>query len=136
MVWGIMKRFFIYLWEAPQRLLALAVRAAVKKEIVRTETVAVPRDGSATVYRIPGFTGLSLGGSIFVSDKCSADTLRHEIGHSVQSRMLGWFYLLVIGLPSLIGNIYNRAKKKGSKWYYSQPWEAWADRLGGVQRGF
>lgn len=61
-------------------------------------------------------------------------TVRHEAGHQKQSRMLGIFYLPVIGIPSLVGNIYSRIKDKDDKWYYAQPWESWADKLGGVTR--
>ena len=49
-------------------------------------------------------------------------------------------YLIIIGLPSIMGNILNRIKYKYFKkhydpdFYYKQPWEAWADKLGGVDR--
>ena len=75
--------------------------------------------------------------------KDSVATVRefpHEQGHQKQSRYLGWFYLIIIGLPSLLGNIYDRvahkdwSSKDSIKWYYNQPWEKWADHLGGVKR--
>jgi hypothetical protein len=78
--------------------------------------------------------GLSLGKYIFIHQSYGEKVKDHERGHSVQSRHLGWLYLLIIGLPSLSGNIYSRIKHKDSAWYYKQPWEAWADELGGVKR--
>jgi hypothetical protein len=79
--------------------------------------------------------GLSLGEYIFIgTGNFGGTTTLHETGHTRQSRLLGPLYLLLIGLPSLIGNIYNRIYHKGSAWYYKQPWEAWADKLGGVVR--
>jgi len=78
--------------------------------------------------------GLSLGSYIFVCQSYGEITLKHEQGHSVQSLLLGPLYLLVIGLPSISGNIYDRIRHKGSAWYYTQPWEAWADRLGHITR--
>ena len=66
--------------------------------------------------------------------------VRHERGHQIQSLILGPLYLIVIGLPSIIGNIINRIKYKYLKKYYNpdsyykQPWEAWADKLGRVVR--
>ena len=45
-----------------------------------------------------------------------------------------------VGLPSALGNLYDRwfhkswDVKRSIQWYYSQPWEAWADRLGCVVR--
>ena len=68
------------------------------------------------------------------------DGMKHEYGHSIQSRILGPAYLLIIGIPSLLGNIYDRVfnkewkYSKSCRWYYNQPWEKWADKLGGVDR--
>lgn len=86
--------------------------------------------------------GVSLGNYIFI-DSDSAwyygdDTIHHEHGHQLQSQYLGWLYLIIIGLPSACGNLIDRIThhQHGSKkcWYYKQPWEAWADKLGGVKR--
>ena len=55
--------------------------------------------------------------------------VRHEYGHHVQSTYLGPLYLIIIGIPSVIGNILHRFIKFN---YYKQPWEAWANRLGGI----
>jgi hypothetical protein len=57
--------------------------------------------------------------------------IKHEMGHQKQSLYLGWFYLIIIGLPSVIGNLIYRIKKFN---YYSLPWEKWADKLGNVKR--
>ena len=77
-------------------------------------------------------TGISLGKIIIIRQSLVRDiTLRHEQGHQKQSKYLGWLYLIIIGLPSLIGNILHRFIKFD---YYRQPWEAWADKLGGVNR--
>ena len=68
------------------------------------------------------------------------DGMRHEYGHSIDSRRWGPLYLLVIGLPSLLGNIYDRIFHKKWKysdsceWYYNQPWEKSADKNGRVDR--
>lgn len=95
-------------------------------------------------YLIPNFfnSGVSLGDYIILDNHgvVNSDTVYHEYGHSIQSRYLGPVYLIVIGLPSLIGNIWDRvAHTKWSiaqrvKWYYNQPWEKGADKLGGVNR--
>ena len=41
---------------------------------------------------------------IFLSKKAwhKDHTIKHEYGHTIQSKWLGWLYLLVIGLPSII----------------------------------
>lgn len=60
----------------------------------------------------------------------------HEYGHSLQSRMLGPFYLLIIGLPSAIRAMYARMyygwnRKMWANYYKGFP-ERWADKLGHV----
>lgn len=52
----------------------------------------------------------------------------------------GWFYLLIIGIPSVINNIWDRTfhknwnRKRRLEWYYSRYPEKQADELGGVAR--
>ena len=79
--------------------------------------------------------GISLGRYIIIRDVMkdyTGATERHELGHAKQSRMLGWFYLLVIGLPSLIWAAWWNRDRDCS--YYSFYTERWADRLGDVHR--
>lgn len=75
-------------------------------------------------------SGTSLGRYILVKDYHNERVVRHEIGHLIQSRILGWFYLLVVGLPSVINNL--RARKNEIVWlsYYNRYPEKWADKLG------
>lgn len=88
--------------------------------------------------------GISLGHFVIFGIRnrnfpCKTD-LAHERGHQEQSKLLGWLYLFIIGLPSLSGNIWDRLMHKNwtytkrEQWYYGLPWEAWADKLGGVER--
>lgn len=61
----------------------------------------------------------------------------HEYGHTVQSIILGPFYLPVIGLPSLIrANVapFSRNWKSGKTDYYAFYTERWANRLGKARR--
>ena len=79
--------------------------------------------------------GVSFGRYIFLHYFNSDNTtIRHECGHSVQSRMLGWFYLLVVGLPSVYGNLKARVDKERNRTYYEHYPENWADCLGKVKR--
>ena len=132
-----MRNLLLWIWQLPQHLLGLTLRAFLEDQR-RYYDVSKFNDTLpySVCHRIANM-GVSLG-SISILGYRSADdknTIRHEcIGHAKQSQLLGPLYLLVIGLPSLIGNIYNRIYHKGSAWYYKQPWEAWADKLGGVVR--
>ena len=115
----------LYLYQLPQNLLGLLV-------ILLTRAKRSEWDG-ITYYdgRISGAVTLSM--YIIIDRRYYNDskTIHHEYGHQMQSKYLGWFYLIVIGLPSVIGNLLNRVWHFN---YYSQPWEAWADRFGGVER--
>lgn len=128
-----MKKIILFLWQLPQNILGLLV-------ILFTSSKNV---GSCYVIRNPDNTkwfGVSLGDYIIFGNYPSNTSLKHEQGHRKQSVYLGWLYLLVIGLPSFLGNIFDRlfhkkwTANKRIEWYYNQPWEKWADSLGGVKR--
>lgn len=126
-------------WELPQNALGAAV-----KKICKAEIYATYKD--ATVYCWKLYSGMSLGKYIFVPsyymktppDKMHPSilhTIKHEYGHTVQSKYLGWLYLLVIGAPSLIwAQCFMRYRAKTKMSYYDFYTEKWADRLGGVER--
>lgn len=132
----------LWLWQLPQNLVGLVMSFVAGRNL----RYLYP-DGDIGFYVLPLPAGVCLGEYIFIHKKlverfrkseCTKkhieDCVKHEAGHRRQSRMLGLLYLPVIGLPSLLGNLYSRAHHKNSRWYYRQPWEAWADRLGGVSR--
>lgn len=118
-----------YIWQLPQNLLGLTVIAFTKAE------------KKGDIYHTDGRRfGVSLGKYIIFRGFFNATDRKHEQGHQKQSLYLGWLYLLLIGLPSATGNLVDRLfhrkwdSERRYKWYYSLPWEAWADRLGGVER--
>jgi hypothetical protein len=127
-------------WEAPQNGLGLAILAA---EAARKRIVSIEVEDGRLVVESKG-TGISLGHIVFWSRESSRwhDLDRrnraHELGHTKQSRMLGWLYLPVVGLPSISRAAYALVYREvtGRQWtgYYSGFPENWADRLGGVER--
>lgn len=127
-----MKKFLLYLWQLPQNILGLLVILCTKAEYSSGYDVWETRK-----YLF----GVSLGAYIVFGGDFDYTDLKHERGHQKQSLYLGWFYLLLIGLPSALGNIYDRVAharwsvEERLYWYYKQPWEKWADSLGGVDRG-
>lgn len=125
------KEILLWIWQLPQNLLGLLLLFIYKqdKEYYR-------QDGRIFYYTPEMPSGISLGNYIILRRTDFGDSMKHEFGHSRQSRLLGPLYLIIIGLFSLGGNIYDRIFHKGSKWYYNLPWEKWADRLGGVVRHF
>ena len=134
-----MRRFFLYVWQLPQHILALIIWGVLK--VFRRIIKAKWSDGYWFItVNAPGW-GVSLGNYIFLDRKYGEQTIRHELGHCIQSLWLGPLYLLAIGIPSAIfNNLWDRLfhrkwqVEKRLKWYYSRFPEKQADTLGGVER--
>jgi hypothetical protein len=60
--------------------------------------------------------------------------IKHEYGHTLQSKMLGWLYLPIICVPSLILFTLTTIDILDYADYYKRFPENWADKLGGVRR--
>jgi len=90
----------------------------------------------AYVTHVPGrWGGISLSRYIFADDHYyKSDLIKHEYGHTIQSKKLLLFYLPIIGLPSLIWNkCFKQYRLKKQKSYYSFYTESWANKLGGYR---
>lgn len=103
----------------------------------------IRKDGGR-VYLLPSdsfLSGTSLGHFIFLKPRHDKTVFKHEYGHVKQSYILGWLYLIVVGLPSVINNLQSRkwikdglSNSEIESRYFSRYPEAWADKLGGVER--
>lgn len=134
----LLKLLFLFLWQLPQNIIGTI--CSIKAETYRS--LFTKDNELIVVYFKPWFrSAVSLGDTVIMDsllwdqpfykfDKC----LNHEHGHQIQSRILGPLYLILIGIPSLLGNIVFRLFKINSRYYYKLPWEWWADKLGGVER--
>lgn len=119
-----MRRVALYLWQLPQNLLGLLFLLFIRGEERH-------KLGDITFYYKDGFTGgISLGNYIIIGSKCQK-SVKHEYGHCRQSQRLGWLYLIVVGLPSILHAAFCRCRRHS---YYSFYTEKWADKLGGVNR--
>lgn len=127
------KSFIKSIWEIPQNIVG-----AIVKKVCKATPLGDYKD--ATVYSWNGKNGVSLGKYIFVPfTKFTPDSpsfmhyIQHEYGHTVQSRYLGWLYLPVISLPSLIwAGCFDKYRKKTGVDYYDFYTESWANKLGGL----
>lgn len=115
-------------WQLPQLLLGLLIALFVLPKTVSATTY---RSARVAFVEIP-FLNVSLGTFIFIYFGSETEPrLRHEYGHTLQSLILGPLYLLVIGLPSVLWNLYCRVKTtQDYYWFYT---ERWANALGGVE---
>nr|DAG81700.1 MAG TPA: hypothetical protein [Caudoviricetes sp.] len=116
-------------WTLPQQIIGFIGYLIFRKGLKH-------KQNGVFIIEVPNKYGsISLGNFIFVSNANNETTIKHEYGHTRQSYMLGWFYLLVIGIPSIIwAGCFERYRKKHNISYYAFYTERWADRLGGVKR--
>lgn len=149
-----MKDILLYIWQLPQHLVALIIYLINIKNVEKTTVRTSNGNGDLIdidVYIVDYCMncGVSLGNYIFLDrfiyDKTSIcnkmSTVLHEYGHSKQSKMLGWLYLIIVGFTSAVfNNLWDRLFHKNwntvrrSVWYYNRFPEKWADKLGEVNR--
>ncbi len=121
-------RILLFIWELPQTLLASMIIVFLRKKIIKRETFK--HTNILYAKNFPG--GLSLGRFIIFNARYFNDKLskKHEYGHSIQSLCLGWLYLIIVGLPSIMRVIVWRLLKLDSLNYYKGYPENWANKLG------
>jgi hypothetical protein len=79
------------------------------------------------------YGSVSLGCFIFVTNYNDERLIKHEYGHTLQSLKLGFLYLLIIGLPSIIwAGFFKKYRQKNNINYYDFYTEKWANKLGGI----
>ena len=122
----------LFLWQLPQNLVALGILLFSKKvRIIDYRHYCLVLEA-----RLPkGAGGISLGNFAIVCPECAHDecTIRHEAdGHTVDSKIFGPLYLLVVGLPSALHLVWYNRHGKG-KDYHDFYTERWADRHAGLR---
>lgn len=124
------KRIILYIWQMPQNLLGWGMTFLLGNDLLCRFT-----DDGMRYYLQNRFQGgVTLGEYIFVRTD-EERRVRHETGHVHQSRLLGPFYLIVVGIPSLIHAALNnrlgccRRSKRGYSHFYT---ERWADKIAGL----
>lgn len=129
---------FLFFWELPQNLLGIFVLGVLKN---RHRIKHIQFDRHRFFVQTVN-TSVSLGNFVFWSPLGNRyanlvnDCRMHEYGHARQSAILGPFYLLIIGIPSMLRVLYSLwyLKKHGVSWknYFKGFPENWADKLGEI----
>lgn len=120
------KNVLVWIWCLPQMLAGLIFQKITKSQ----------KYGNFYRHNY-NFGSVSLGTYIFLCPQHWNDekTKKHEYGHTKQSFYLGWLYLFVIGIPSIIWcGCFEEYRKKHNISYYSFYTEKWADKLAGIER--
>lgn len=127
----VFKEVLLDVWCCVQLFIADVYLAMVDS---RVEDI-VYREG--VTYYIGRFYGaVSIGNSVFMNSRYrySDYIMKHEYGHTIQSRILGIFYIPIIAIPSLLWAVFHTFATKvlGLRinyfWFYT---EKWANKLGG-----
>ena len=121
----------LFLWQLPQNLVALCILLFSKK----IRKIDFRNDCLVLEAKLPKDAGgVSLGNFAIVSPCCNNErTIRHEAdGHTVDSKIFGPLYLLIIGLPSALHLLWFNRHGVG-KDYHDFYTERWADRHAGLQ---
>lgn len=132
-----MIKFLSYVWQLPQNIVGLLYLVILKwrNTLVGTITAKGLKDDETSIYFKESRGCVSLGCYVFLSQTSVASTtLKHELGHHVQSKMLGPLYLIVIGLPSILWAGLRRLGLFKSFSYYAFYTERWADNIAKIKR--
>ena len=118
----------LYIWQLPQVLLGYAILLYFRLGKHPDRHVLTTPDG-VQVWASKGMRGaISLGMlTVHGPSVLSPADIRHELGHTQQSRLLGPLYLLIVGIPSLV-HAWHWRPSKGD--YFAFWTERWANRLG------
>jgi uncharacterized membrane protein (Fun14 family) len=122
----------LFIWELPQNILAIAL-IIQHKGIISIENKKLSIIVRTKIdYNHRGCRAVSLGRIIIASDIYykNSSIMNHEYGHALQSLLLGWLYLPIIGFFSYGNNFFWKSKWQGKKDYYALFPERWADVWG------
>ena len=125
-------------WQLPQSVIGTIVQYVYMHMKGDKVQVGMPLMNSHPQYLIAAVFssrmqgGLSLGDTITLPYSSTLTTprsvMRHEKGHCIQSMLLGWFYLPIIGLSSILWASWHTLTN--SKRDYNSFWtERWAEKL-------
>lgn len=126
------KKLLLYLWQLPQTFIGIIIKWVLRPDCLSKFSHSKHPLCKPIIYeskKIP--SSFSLGTMIFIKYPVFSNTILHEYGHSIQSQYLGFFYIPVIAIPSLLHNIAHRiCRNIGISWdYYSFYTEKWANNL-------
>lgn len=121
------KNFILWLWQFPQNYLAFLIYGCLGYLCY----FGGKHNGKNLIYSSSILSSFSLGDYIFLLPNSSQEAIKHEYGHCIQSQILGWLYIPVIAIPSVLHNIYGMILHKFGKEidYHSFYTEKWANNL-------
>ena len=94
------RNLILFIWQLPQHIVALIYFGYL---VMMCKDLGVDsRYKQATVIPCIMRGAVTLGNYVFVGLNSEyKETVKHELGHTIQSKILGPLYLIVIGIPSI-----------------------------------
>ena len=129
LIMNYIRNLILFIWQLPQHLLAILYIGYL---VMMCKDLGIDsRYKQAIVIPCIMRGAVTLGCYIFVGLNSEyRKTVKHELGHTIQSKILGPLYLIVIGIPSItycgLRRIFPSLRKKN---YYDFYTEKWANNL-------
>lgn len=123
------RNLILFIWQLPQHLLAILYIGYL---VMMGKDLGIDsRYKQAIVIPCIMRGAVTLGNYVFVGLNSEyRKTVKHELGHTIQSKILGPLYLIVIGIPSItycgLRRLFPSLRKKN---YYNFYTEKWANNL-------
>ena len=123
------RNLILFIWQLPQHIVALIYFGYL---VMMCKDLGVdPIYKQAIVIPCVMRGAVTLGNYVFVGLNSEyRKTVKHELGHTIQSKILGPLYLIVIGIPSItycgLRRLFPLLRKKN---YYNFYTEKWANNL-------
>ena len=123
------RNLILFIWQLPQHIVAIIYFGYL---VMMCKDLGIDsRYKQATVIPCIMRGAVTLGNYVFVGLNSEyKETVKHELGHTIQSKILGPLYLIVIGIPSItycgLRRLFSSLRKKN---YYNFYTEKWANNL-------
>ena len=119
------RNLILFIWQLPQHIVALIYFGYL---VMMCKDLGVDsRYKQAIVIPCVMRGAITLGNYVFVGLNSEyKETVKHELGHTIQSKILGPLYLIVIGIPSItycgLRRLFPSLRKKNYYDFYTEKW--------------
>lgn len=119
------RNLILFIWQLPQHIVALIYFGYL---VMMCKDLGVDsRYKQAIVIPCVMRGAITLGNYVFVGLNSEyKETVKHELGHTIQSKILGPLYLIIIGIPSItycgLRRLFPSLRKKNCYDFYTEKW--------------
>ena len=119
------RNLILFIWQLPQHIVAIIYFGYLV--MMCKDLGEDSRYKQAIVIPCVMRGAITLGNYVFVGLNSEyKKTIKHELGHTIQSKILGPLYLIVIGIPSItycgLRRLFPSLRKKNYYDFYTEKW--------------